>query len=100
MTDRTVDLVNQRERRPRTPPQMDDDDLENVFGDGDGNSSSNSVFPRVGPNQKKSMGSSVGPTPKGAGSSGLKFFNCRESGHRQSECKKVGKRNLLVELDE
>ncbi|GKA78787.1 reverse transcriptase domain-containing protein [Tanacetum coccineum] len=33
---------------------------------------------------------------KGVGSSGLKCFNCGEPGHRQSECKKAGKRHLFV----
>nr|XP_043611716.1 uncharacterized protein LOC122583367 [Erigeron canadensis] len=42
-------------------------------------------------------GSSVS---KGASSSGLKCFNCGESGHRQSECKKPGKRHLFVDPDD
>lgn len=40
LTYRMADLVNQRERHPRTPPHMDGDDFENVFGsERDGSSS-------------------------------------------------------------
>ena len=40
------------------------------------------------------------PSASGASSSGIKCFNCGETGHRQSECKKAGKRPaLFVEND-
>ncbi|GJX82564.1 putative reverse transcriptase domain-containing protein, partial [Tanacetum coccineum] len=45
-------------------------------------------------------GGNTGPVYKGVGSSGLKCFNCGEPGHRQSECKKVGKRHLFDDYEE
>ncbi|KAD4983107.1 hypothetical protein E3N88_19778 [Mikania micrantha] len=58
--------------------------------------------PRVAPNQQKSGGNNMGPsTFKGASSSsGFKCFNCGETGHCQSECKRAGKRNMFVESDD
>ncbi|KAI3700067.1 hypothetical protein L2E82_44682 [Cichorium intybus] len=64
-----------------------------------GSSGSCNMVPRFMPNQQKPRGSSVAPTPKGASTSGLKCFNCGETGHRQSECKKAGKRHLLAEAE-
>nr|GEV08087.1 hypothetical protein [Tanacetum cinerariifolium] len=48
----------------------------------------------------KAGGSNTGPVPKATSSSGLKCFNCGEPGHRQSECKKVGKRHLLADPED
>ncbi|GJS72193.1 putative reverse transcriptase domain-containing protein, partial [Tanacetum coccineum] len=42
-------------------------------------------------------GGNTGPVSKGVRSSGWKCFNCGEPGHRQSECKKAGKRHLFVD---
>ncbi|GJS89136.1 putative nucleotidyltransferase, ribonuclease H [Tanacetum coccineum] len=61
-----------------------------------GSSSSGNVTSRFVPNQTKVGGGSTGPIPKGVESSGLKCFNCGEPGHRQSECKKAGKRHLFA----
>nr|KAJ0227009.1 hypothetical protein LSAT_V11C100042370 [Lactuca sativa] len=55
---------------------------------------------RVVPNQSRSTSNSVGPTPRTTVSSSLKCFSCGETGHRQSECKKVGKRHLFAEQDD
>ncbi|GKE07091.1 putative reverse transcriptase domain-containing protein, partial [Tanacetum coccineum] len=55
------------------------------------------VTSRFVPDQTKVGGGNTGPIPKGVGSSGLKCFNCGEPGHRQSECKKAGKRHLFVD---
>nr|GEX17294.1 hypothetical protein [Tanacetum cinerariifolium] len=52
------------------------------------------------PNQANAGGGNIGPVPKETGSSGLKCFNCGESGHRQSLCKKAGKRQLLANLED
>ncbi|GKB56220.1 reverse transcriptase domain-containing protein [Tanacetum coccineum] len=46
--------------------------------------------------ETKVGGGNTRPIPKGVGSSGLKCFNCGEPGHRQSECKKAGKRHLFI----
>ncbi|GJZ36603.1 putative reverse transcriptase domain-containing protein [Tanacetum coccineum] len=48
------------------------------------------------PSQAKVSGDNTGPVSRASGSSGLKCFNCGESGHRQSECKKIGKRILFA----
>nr|GEV00955.1 hypothetical protein [Tanacetum cinerariifolium] len=55
---------------------------------------------RFAPNQAKAGGGNTRPVPKAAGSNGLKCFNCGEHGHRQSECKKVGKRHLFVDPED
>ncbi|GKA94535.1 putative reverse transcriptase domain-containing protein [Tanacetum coccineum] len=55
---------------------------------GGGSGSSNVAYHFV-PNQAKP-----------SGGSGLKCFNCGETGHRQSECKKAGKRTLFAEPEE
>ncbi|GKA95170.1 putative nucleotidyltransferase, ribonuclease H [Tanacetum coccineum] len=62
-----------------------------------GSSGLGNVTSRFVPNQTKVGGGNTGPIPKGVGSSGLKCFNCGEPGHRQSECKKAGKRHLFVD---
>nr|GEV28673.1 hypothetical protein [Tanacetum cinerariifolium] len=54
------------------------------------------VTSRFVPNQTKVGGGNTRPVSKGVGSSGLKYFNCGEPGHRQSECKKAGKRHLFA----
>ncbi|GKA44864.1 putative nucleotidyltransferase, ribonuclease H [Tanacetum coccineum] len=54
-----------------------------------GGSSSSNVASHFVPNQAK-LG----------GGSGLKCFNFGETGHRQSECKKTGKRTLFAEPEE
>ncbi|GJX21482.1 reverse transcriptase domain-containing protein [Tanacetum coccineum] len=54
-----------------------------------GGSSSSNVASHFVPNQAKP-----------GGGSGLKCFNCGETGHRQSECKKAGKRTLFAEPEE
>ncbi|KAI3526019.1 hypothetical protein L1887_05170 [Cichorium endivia] len=64
-----------------------------------GSSGSGTMVPRFTPSQQKPRGSSAGPTPKGASTSGLKCFNCGETGHRQSECKTAGKRHLFTEAE-
>ncbi|GJW39249.1 putative reverse transcriptase domain-containing protein [Tanacetum coccineum] len=51
---------------------------------------------RVGNPRTKVGGGNTGPVSKGVGSSCLKCFNCGEPGHRQSECKKDGKRHLFI----
>ncbi|KAJ9546904.1 hypothetical protein OSB04_019447 [Centaurea solstitialis] len=59
-----------------------------------GSSGQNSLMPRGGPNpnQKNVAG--------GPSSSGLKCFSCGESGHRQSECKRAGKRVMFGEVED
>nr|GEU48977.1 hypothetical protein [Tanacetum cinerariifolium] len=52
---------------------------------------------RFAPNQAKAGGGNTGPVSKVSGSSGLKCFNYGEPGHRQSECKKAGKRHLFAD---
>ncbi|GKE22115.1 putative nucleotidyltransferase, ribonuclease H [Tanacetum coccineum] len=52
-----------------------------------GSSGSGNATSRFVPNQTKVGGGNTGPVSKGVGSSCLKFFNCGEPGHRQSECK-------------
>lgn len=58
------------------------------------------MVPRVVPNQQRPTSNSVGPNPRTTVSSSLKCFSCGETGHRQSECKKVGKRHLFAEQDD
>ncbi|GJZ83851.1 reverse transcriptase domain-containing protein [Tanacetum coccineum] len=65
-----------------------------------GSSGSGNVTSRFVPNQTKVGGGNTGPVSKGVGSSGLKCFNCGEPSHRQSECRKAGKRTLFAELEE
>ncbi|GKD51620.1 putative nucleotidyltransferase, ribonuclease H [Tanacetum coccineum] len=62
-----------------------------------GSSGSGNVTSRFVPNQTKVGGGNNGSVSKGVGSSGLKCFNCGEPGHRQSKCKKAGKRHLFVD---
>ncbi|GKC44456.1 reverse transcriptase domain-containing protein [Tanacetum coccineum] len=54
-----------------------------------GGSSSSNMASLLFPNQAKP-----------GGGSGLKCFNCGETGHRRSECKKAGKRTLFAEPEE
>ncbi|GJV96777.1 putative nucleotidyltransferase, ribonuclease H [Tanacetum coccineum] len=58
---------------------------------------SGNVASRFAPSQAKAGGGNIGPVSRANGSSGLKCFNCGEPGHRQSECKKAGKRHLFAD---
>ncbi|GKF32645.1 putative reverse transcriptase domain-containing protein [Tanacetum coccineum] len=58
---------------------------------------SGNVTCRFVPNQTKVGGGNTILVSKGVGSSGLKCFNYGEPGHRQSECKKAGKRHLFID---
>ncbi|GKB02204.1 putative reverse transcriptase domain-containing protein, partial [Tanacetum coccineum] len=60
-------------------------------------SGSGNVASCSAPSQAKAGGGNTGPVSRASGSSGLKCFNCGEPGHRQSECKKTGKRHLFVD---
>ncbi|GKB78780.1 putative reverse transcriptase domain-containing protein, partial [Tanacetum coccineum] len=64
-----------------------------------GDSGSGNVASRFAPSQAKAGGGSTGLVSRASGSSGLKCFNCGEPGHRQSECKKDGKRHLYDNLE-
>ncbi|GJZ81306.1 putative nucleotidyltransferase, ribonuclease H [Tanacetum coccineum] len=64
-----------------------------------GASGSGNEASRFAPRQAKSGGGNTGPVSRASGSSGLKYFNCGKPGHRQSECKKAGKRHLFVDLE-
>ncbi|GKA01706.1 putative nucleotidyltransferase, ribonuclease H [Tanacetum coccineum] len=55
------------------------------------------VASRFAPSQAKVGGGNTVPVSRESGSSGLKCFNCGEPDHRQSECKKAGKRHLFVD---
>ncbi|GJU93251.1 putative reverse transcriptase domain-containing protein [Tanacetum coccineum] len=63
-------------------------------------SGSGNAVSRFAPNQAKAGGGNTRPVPNATGSSGLKYFNCSEPGHRQSECKKAGKRHLFVDPED
>ncbi|GKE48661.1 putative reverse transcriptase domain-containing protein [Tanacetum coccineum] len=60
-------------------------------------SGSGNVASRSASSQAKAGGGNIGPISRASGSSGLKCFNCGEPGHRQSECKKAGKRHLFAD---
>ncbi|GJU47342.1 putative reverse transcriptase domain-containing protein [Tanacetum coccineum] len=62
-----------------------------------GASGSGNVASRFAPRHAKAGGGNAGPVSKASGSSGLKCFNCGKPGHRQSECKKPGKRHLFAD---
>ncbi|GJT71687.1 putative nucleotidyltransferase, ribonuclease H [Tanacetum coccineum] len=62
-----------------------------------GASGSSNVATRFAPSQAKAGGGNTGLVTRASGSSGLKCFNCGEPGHRQSECKKAGKRHLFAD---
>ncbi|GKB42763.1 putative reverse transcriptase domain-containing protein [Tanacetum coccineum] len=51
------------------------------------------------PSQAKAGGGNTGLVSRASGTSGLKCFNCGEPGHRQSKCKKAGKRHLFSDLE-
>ncbi|GJT47446.1 reverse transcriptase domain-containing protein, partial [Tanacetum coccineum] len=51
------------------------------------------------PSQAKAGGGNTGLVSRASGTSGLKCFNCGERGHRQSKCKKAGKRHLFSDLE-
>ncbi|GJZ54740.1 putative reverse transcriptase domain-containing protein, partial [Tanacetum coccineum] len=55
------------------------------------------VASRFAPSQAKAGGGNTRPVSRASGSSGLKCINCSEPGHRQSECKKAGKRHLFAD---
>ncbi|GJX32582.1 putative nucleotidyltransferase, ribonuclease H [Tanacetum coccineum] len=59
-------------------------------------SGSGNMASHFAPSQAKAGGGNTGPVSRASGSSGLKCFNCGEPGHRQSECKKAGKRHLFA----
>ncbi|KAL5831601.1 hypothetical protein ACOSQ4_016955 [Xanthoceras sorbifolium] len=66
---------------------------------GSGNSSTSSRPAAVGSSSSTpNIFSAPNQQPRTAG--GFKCFNCGEVGHRQSECKKLGKRVLFTETDE
>ncbi|GJZ94045.1 putative nucleotidyltransferase, ribonuclease H [Tanacetum coccineum] len=62
-----------------------------------GASGSGNVASRFAPSQAKAGGGNTRPVSRARGSSGLKCFNCGEPGHRQSECKKSGKKHLFAD---
>nr|GEZ56338.1 reverse transcriptase domain-containing protein [Tanacetum cinerariifolium] len=62
-----------------------------------GVSGSGNAVSRFATNQAKAGGGNTVLVSKATGSSGLKCFNYGERGHRQSECKKAGKRHLFVD---
>ncbi|GJR75541.1 putative nucleotidyltransferase, ribonuclease H [Tanacetum coccineum] len=62
-----------------------------------GASGSGNVASHFAPSQAKAGGGNNGPVSRASGSSGLKCFNCGEPGHRQSKCKKAGKRHLFAD---
>ncbi|GJX07157.1 putative nucleotidyltransferase, ribonuclease H [Tanacetum coccineum] len=62
-----------------------------------GASGSGNVTSHFDPSQAKASGVNTGPVSRASGNSGLKCFNCGEPGHRQSECKKAGKRHLFAD---
>ncbi|GJU91380.1 putative nucleotidyltransferase, ribonuclease H [Tanacetum coccineum] len=62
--------------------------ITSAFGSGN-------VASRSAPSQAKAGGGNTGPVSRASGSSGLKCFNCVELGHRQSKCKKPGKKHLF-----
>ncbi|GKC62572.1 putative nucleotidyltransferase, ribonuclease H, partial [Tanacetum coccineum] len=49
------------------------------------------------PSQAKAGGGNTRPISRASGSSGLKRFNYGKPGHRQSKCKKAGKRHLFAD---
>nr|GEZ57101.1 putative reverse transcriptase domain-containing protein [Tanacetum cinerariifolium] len=55
---------------------------------------------RFAPNQAKAGHGNTRLVPKASGSSGLKCFNCGKLVHRQSECKKAGKRHLFADPED
>ncbi|GJY75253.1 putative nucleotidyltransferase, ribonuclease H, partial [Tanacetum coccineum] len=55
------------------------------------------VTSRFAPSLAKAGGGNTGPVSRASSSSRLKCFNCGEPGHRQSECKKAGKRHLFAD---
>ncbi|GJY69258.1 putative nucleotidyltransferase, ribonuclease H [Tanacetum coccineum] len=60
-------------------------------------SGSGNMASRFSPSQAKACGGNTRPVFKASGSSGLKCFKCGEPGHRQSECKKAGKKHLFAD---
>ncbi|GKB29890.1 reverse transcriptase domain-containing protein [Tanacetum coccineum] len=64
-----------------------------------GNSSSPAITGGVSGSSNASSHFVPNEARPGGGSS-LKCFNCGEPGHRQSECKKAGKRTLFAKLEE
>ncbi|KAL5774198.1 hypothetical protein ACOSP7_011755 [Xanthoceras sorbifolium] len=65
----------------------------------EGNNSTSSRPAAVGSSSSTpNIFSALNQQPRTAG--GFKCFNCGEVGHRQSECKKLGKRVLFTETDE
>ncbi|GKB54909.1 putative nucleotidyltransferase, ribonuclease H, partial [Tanacetum coccineum] len=64
-----------------------------------GASGSGNVTSRFAPSQAKAGGVNTRPVSRASGSSGLKCFNYGELGHRQSECKKAGKRHLFADSE-
>ncbi|GJT76593.1 putative reverse transcriptase domain-containing protein [Tanacetum coccineum] len=61
-----------------------------------GASGSGNAPSRFAPSQAKAGGGNTRPVFRASGSSRLKCFNYGEPGHRQSECKKAGKRHLFA----
>ncbi|KAK1414879.1 hypothetical protein QVD17_30640 [Tagetes erecta] len=64
-----------------------------------GSSGAGSGTLRSTSNQQKPGAGNAGPSYRGTGG-GFKCFNCGETGHRKSECKKAGKRTMFGEPDE
>ncbi|KAK1425688.1 hypothetical protein QVD17_21043 [Tagetes erecta] len=64
-----------------------------------GSSGASSGTLRSTSNQQKPGAGNAGPSYRGTGGA-FKCFNCGETGHRQSECKKAGKRTMFGEPDE
>ncbi|XP_021971897.1 uncharacterized protein LOC110867063 [Helianthus annuus] len=74
--------------------------VNSSFTPAGGNVGSGSGAPRGGPSQPRLGVNNTGPTSKGASSSGSRCFNCGETGHRQAECKRAGKRHLFAESED
>ncbi|GKC02542.1 reverse transcriptase domain-containing protein, partial [Tanacetum coccineum] len=116
LSDRIDQLMNKHGNR--NVRSTNDEQSENPFGEDDDSSydeqsgrrpgrnqrednrrasGSGNVASHFAPSQAKVGGGNTGPVSRASSSSGLKCFNCSEPGHRQSECKKAGKKHLFAD---
>ncbi|GKB47908.1 putative nucleotidyltransferase, ribonuclease H [Tanacetum coccineum] len=87
-------MINKKYYKMNQPPQPSLGSLSSptiTGASGSGNAPS-----RFAPSQAKAGGGNTRLVSRASGSSRLKCFNCGEPGHRQSECKKAGKRHLFA----
>ncbi|GJR44815.1 putative reverse transcriptase domain-containing protein [Tanacetum coccineum] len=105
LSDRMDQLMNRHGRRLRRNQRGDNKRWESKMRFNIPNFAGDTLIPEgfidwlVAVKEANSGGGNTGLVSRASSTSRLKCFNCDEPGHRQSECKKAGKRHLFSDLE-